>query len=87
MNKYCVRYWKTVKTRFGYCSEFSPEELTKDTFANGQKLSLSLVMGYDQNDTSIGWYYFLSGQSCLTQLISTGNKPKLMLFRNDALLH
>ena len=62
MNKYCVRYWKTVKTRFGYCREFSPELLTKDTFSNGQKLSLSLVMGYDQDDASIGWYYFLSGK-------------------------
>ena len=61
MNKYCVRYWKKVKTRFGYCHEFSPDLLTKDTFSNGQKLSLSLVMGYDQDDASIGWYYFLSG--------------------------
>lgn len=67
MDMYCNakgdadKYWRRVRTQFGHCQEFSPSSHSLVSSTNGQKLSLSLAITYNQNDSSIGWFDFLSG--------------------------
>ena len=43
------------------CLEFNPDKFDGDRVLTGKKIALSLVVGYNQSDTSIGWYHFLAG--------------------------
>ena len=52
-------------TRYGRCLVFKPDS---DKFGGkgnlyGKKIALSVVAGYNQSDTSIGWFHFLTGMT------------------------
>merc|ERR1712131_448094 len=64
-NQYCHRDWEMQVTRYGRCLVFKPDA---DKFGGkgnlyGKKIALSVVAGYNQSDTSIGWFHFLTGMT------------------------